>query len=473
MAKFKNLYILVLSALTFACSEDFTDLAPISQRNVENFYQTATDIEVAVNGIYNSLRAEGAYNRSYWIMQEMRSDNTDQGTDVTGLAREITVIEEFEEISTSNIVEAAWVDSYFGIARANAVINRIDAVEMEEGLRNRLTGEALFLRSLFYYNLAISFGNIPLILTETQSVEEGQGHRQVDATAVFNQIAMDLASAENLLNLPSETGGLDLGRATKGSAATLLAKVHLMLGDDGPAETVLRRIISDYGYQLVDDYSNLWGISNEHNPESIFEVEYQGGGFGGGNQFTNSFTPQTPTNGALGVWRNRPTSEMLAAYEDGDERTYASLDTVYFEVNNGDTTFLTNSANDVRFITKYGTENPFQEGDASNNFTVFRYADVLLMLAEAIGENDEAYALINQVRNRAGLGDIDAATPGTFEDKLLQERRVELAFENHRWADLIRFGKVEAVMNAIGKTPRSLFLIPQREIDLNGELDQN
>lgn len=473
MSHYKNLYTVILVFMLLGCSEDFTDLAPVSQRNVENFFQTATDMEVAVNGIYNALQLEGTYNQSYWVMQEMRSDNTDQGNDVTGLAREMTVIEEFQEISTSNIVEAAWVDSYVGIGRANVALNRIEAVAMDQALKDRLTGEALFLRSLFYYHLVVSFGNIPLILTETQELDEGQDHEQVSATAVYNQLASDLALAEQLLGLPADTRGLGLGRANKGAAATLLAKVHLILGNNAEAETVLRRIIDNYGYQLLPSYGDLWGEENEHNPESIFEIEFIGGGLGRGNQFTNAFTPTTPTNGAIGVWRNRPTREMFEAYETGDLRKFASIDTSYFTVNGGDTTFFTNTENDVRFTTKFGTENPFVEGDAPNNFTVFRYADVLLMLAEATGESDEAYTLINQVRNRAGLANIDASTPGTFQEKLLHERRVELAYENHRWADLLRFGAAEQTMVAIGKNPRLLFLVPQREIDLNDNLDQN
>jgi len=470
---YKNIYMLALSILTISCSEDFTDLAPTSQRNVENFYKTATDMEVAVNGIYNALQLDGTYNQSYWIMHEMRSDNTDQGPGSTGLARERAIIEDFGEISTSDIIEAAWTDSYSGIARANVVLNRINSVEMDQGLKDRLTGEALFLRSLFYYHMAISFGNIPLVVTETQSVNEGQDHVQVSADVIYGQLVTDLTEAENLLNLPIETMGNNLGRATKGAAAILLAKVHLLLNEKAAAATVLRRIMSDYGYSLVPDYNDLWGENNEHNAESIFEVEFQGGGFGGGNSFTNDFSPLPTLPTSVGAYRNRPTREMMNTYETGDSRFFASMDTSFVD-NEG--MLQTNTNNDIRFIVKYGIDNPLGaegEGDAPNNFVVFRYADVLLMLAEAIGESPEAYDLINEVRDRADLGIIDAATPGTFEEKLLHERRVELAFENHRWADLLRFGAAESTLVAIGKSPRLLFLIPQKELDLNKNFKQN
>ncbi len=460
----KIIYIAFFLCFLGACSEDFTDLAPISQRNVQNFYKTATDMEVAVNAAYSVLLKSGTYNESYWIMQEMRSDNTDQGPGSTGLARERTVIEEFQEISTSELVTNAYIDSYLCISRCNIVVDRIEGVEMDQSLKDQLTGEVLFLRSLMYYHLAVAFGNVPLILTETRSVEEGNDHLQVSADVIYNQIIQDLAEAESLL--PVSYSGSNIGRATRGAAATLLAKAHLTVNDNSAAETVLRRIVSDYGYSLVPDYNDLWGVENENGSESIFEIQFQGGAVGTGNGFTNDFSPLPALQTSVGAYRNRPTRDLLAAYEPNDERLFASMDTSYIDAQG---MLLTNTADDVRFIVKYGTDNPFNEGDAPNNFIVLRYADVLLMLAEAIGESDEAYSLINQVRTRAGLGPIDAATPGTFDEKLLQERRVELAFENHRWADLKRFGVAITVMQAQGKAANLLFPIPQREIDLNPE----
>ena len=145
----------------------------------------------------------------------------------------------------------------------------------------------------------------------------------------------------------------------------------------------MRRIISDYGYSLVADYNDLWGVANEHNSESIFEVEFQGGGFGGGNAFTNDFSPLPALPTGVGAYRNRPTVEMMNSYETGDARFFASMDTSFVD---DEGVLNTNTLNDVRFIVKYGIDNPFNEGDAPNNFVVFRYADVLLMLAEAIGE---------------------------------------------------------------------------------------
>lgn len=455
MKKMKLKYILFTIAIagTVSCSDSFTDLAPISQRNTEVFYKTAVDMEIAVNAIYNILKSNGCYNQSYWVLQELRSDNT--FWDGTGLAEEITVFDKFTDISTSDITEDAWNESYLGISRANILLSRIDGVEMDAGLKERFKGEALFLRSLFYYHLAVGFGNIPLVLTETSSVDEGTQHVQTNATAVLSQLVTDLQEAEG--KLPASYSGADVGRATNGAANTLLGKVYLTLGDNGNAESALRKVT---GYSLVSDYADLWGIDNEHNSESIFEVEFEGGFGDQGNSFTAQFNGDLATSVTSGQ-RNIPEQDLLNAFEEGDLRFAATLDGI------------TDDA--TGWPIKYGIDNSFSEDDAANNWVVFRYADVLLMLAEAIGESDEAYSLINQVRNRAGLGPIDASSPGSFSEKLLQERRVELAFENHRWADLLRFGVAESIMSAQGKpvNGKLLFAIPQREMDLNSNFVQN
>lgn len=462
--KNKSIFLILLTGLLFSCKNSFTDLSPISQRNVADFYKTGSDVEVAVNAIYSTLHENGCYNESYWVMQELRSDNS--FWDGTGLARIISVIDDFEEFAPNEIILRGWNASYLGVSRANIVLSRIDAVDMDAGLKDRLKGEALFLRSLFYYHLAVAFGNIPLVLKEVLSVEEGLDERQVPASMVYAQLVTDLIDAEN--KLPIRNTGADLGRATKGAAATLLAKIYLTIGDKGSAETVLRRIISSYGYSLVDNYEDLWGVANEHNSESIFEVEFQGGLGNQGNRFTNDFSAPLPTS--VSGFRNIPELDLLAAFEPGDLRFAATLDTAYTDDSGN---FHSSSTDDSRWTIKYGTENPFNEGDAPNNWIVFRYADVLLMLAEAIGEGTEAYGLINQIRARAGLGDIDASTPGTFAEKLLHERRVEFAFENLRWADLLRFGVADEVMRNQGKNPNLLFAIPQRELDINSNFVQN
>lgn len=450
-------YLTMLCCVLLSCSKDFTDLAPISQRNVNSFYRNTDDMIIAVNAAYKALQMNGTYNQSYWVMNEMRSDNTDGGADITGLGADLNIIENFNEnAATSELITSSYLDTYVGISRCNVVLDRMEAIPGDEALKNRIRGEALFLRSLFYYNLAVNFGRVPLILNEI-SVAEGKTFPQTPAADIYKQLVTDLTLAESYL--PVRYAAADLGRATKGAAATLLGKILLTMGDKAAAVPALRRVVNEYGYVLMPTYGRIWGLANENNAESVFEVQFKGGGRNTGNAFTNAFSALLIQN--TGAYKNRPTAEMQAAYEPNDQRLAASMNP------------LNGPLNAARFILKYGTTTAFNEGDADYNFIVLRYADVLLMLAEALGENDESYALINQVRSRAGLAPISAATPGTFVDKLLQERRVELAFENHRWPDLLRFGKAQEVMRAQGKNPRLLFLIPQRELDINKTYTQN
>lgn len=455
-----KIYVLIMAMFLVSCGDDFTTLSPISQRNVDNFYNNPNDFVLAINATYGALQGAGMYNQSYWVMFEMRSDNTDQGPDVTGLANELAVVNVFSENALNQFIGDAYRDSYVLITRANIILDKIDGVAMDNALRNRIKGEALFLRSLAYYHLAIAFDNIPLILSEVTDINAPV--TQSSAQAVYTQIAADLAQAEEFL--PVRQTGANLGRATKGAAATLLAKVHLTLGQKSAAETVLRRIVGQYGYSLLPSYASLWGVGNKNNAESIFEVQYRAGGFGTGSPFTNYFSPNAFLQNGLGNARNRPTQSMYDAYEAGDARRDISVATSY--VNQAGNTV------EALHILKYRS-NPFTNNDSDINWPVFRYADVLLMLAESIGDGAEAYSLINQVRARAGLAPISAATPGTFEQKLLRERRVELAFENHRWPDLRRFGVAQQTMQGMGLSPKMLFPIPQREIDVTPGMQQN
>lgn len=461
----KKIIILILVGFTtFTCSDSFTELAPISNRNGEDFYNTVNDFEAAINSSYSGLQDEGVYGRAYWAMFEMRSDNTDQGPDATGLARQYTEINEFTEDALNEQVGNAWSDSYKVIANCNVILDRIVTIEMDAVVKNRITGEALFLRSLMYYHLAVAFGNIPLQITP---FIPGDELTQVNAATVYAQLIIDLTAAEENL-LPSYSG-TQVGKATRGAAATLLAKVQLTLGANADAETTLRRVISTYGYSLEAEYSDLWGVSNENNGESIFEVQFISGGIGQGSSFTNEFSPSVDLQTGQGFGRNRPTATLATTYEEDDTRFSPSMGISY--VNGDGDTVIQN------YIKKYHSDPP-NENDSDINFVVLRYADVLLMLAEAIGENSEAYNLINQVRSRAGLSDIDGNTPGTFSEKLLNERQLELAFENHRWADLLRFGVAAEKVNAAEpfistSSVKELFFIPQREMDINPGFNQN
>lgn len=461
--KKRVLLFLIPAMLIISCSEEFTSLAPLSQRNVESFYNTETDFEVAINGVYDALQSNGTYNNNYILLFEMRADNSANGGGATGLAQAFERIDNFNEIVDNNESGNAWSASYEGISRANKLLAELEGADISPALADRVRGEALFVRSLLYYNLAVIFGNVPLRLepvTSTSNIEINQ----VDAATIYNQIVGDLQTAADLL--PTSYSGENTGRATSYAAYTLLGKVYLTMGENGNAESALRNV--EGNFTLVDDFANLWGPENENNPESIFEIQFRAGGIGEGSRFTDIYTPLGEGGGVGGG--NAPqaiTDDALSIYDqDNDERFDAT-----FELNTETTD------PDDYYVEKFaGT--PFGPFDADNNWIELRYADVLLMLAEAIGESPEAYGYINQVRDRAGLGPIGPATSGTFMEKLLEERRREFAFENKRWPDLKRFGMAKQVMSQHLELPESritlLFPIPQQEISVApDQMEQN
>ncbi len=459
---------LLAVALTLSACDSFVDKAPISNPTKEQFYDTPADFETALNGAYAALQQEGTFSRNFWVLFEMRSDNTDQGPDQTGLARTLFLINQFQETTTNGVVQQTWLDAYDGIERCNVILDNVENLS-DSNLQDQVRGEALFLRSLLYYHLAVGFGNVSLRTTATTGPDDAAtATSQVPAEEVYTQIASDLETAQDLLPNRSELSTGEIGTATSGAANALLGKVYLTLAQSSDAETALRRVVQSNEYRLLDNYGDLWGPDNENNAESIFEVQYTAGGSGEGSPFTNTFSPSAVLQTGEGLAENRPTPSLVDAYAEGGERRAASIDTTYQD-EEGETV-------NARYITKFESD-PFANFDAENNWVVLRYADVLLMLAEAIGPSGEAWDLIDEVRNRAGLAD---AQRTDFYETLLAERRVELAFENHRWPDLKRFNQYLSGVaeDRLGVEVNDLsgfnllYPIPQREVDV-ADLTQN
>ena len=466
--------VLLTAALLLGGCDSFVDKEPISNPSRANFYQSPEDFETAVAGAYDALQLTGTVSNNYWMLFEMRGDNTDQGPDQTGLAQKIALLNRFQETTTNELLQQAWIDTYDGIERCNVILDQIDNLP-DGDLKERVRGEALFLRSLFYYHAAVAWGSITLKTEATQGPDDAASTvTQTDGPgAVYEQIAGDLETAQGLL--PAEYEESNVGKATAGAANAMLGKVYLTMGQQGEAETALQRVIDSNVYQLVDDYGDLWGPANENNAESIFEVQYTTTS-GEGSPFTNTFAPDVaavPGGVGEGLAENRPTPSMEDAYLDEDgPRFQASMATTY-ENNEGETV-------QARYITKYESQ-PFANFEAENNWIMLRYADVLLMMAEAIGPSPRAWDLIDQVRDRS-LPDpqFDVDRSGNFFEQLLRERRVELAFENHRWPDLKRFEQYidgvaedrvdEELADASGFN--LLYPIPQREVDV-ADLQQN
>lgn len=475
MKVLKSYIILLMIIFLTACSKDFLDLKPISTATSDNFYQTADDFKNAVNGAYAGLQSGGLAGNSY-VFGEISSDNT-----VSVASGSVTDQDEFDRfyIKTTNpFISGRWNDAYSVIARFNTILDKIGAVTMDETLKNRYIAETKFLRAVVYFDLVRTFGDVPLILKPVSTPDEGYSFGRNPVAEVYTQIEKDLTDAESVL--PVSYPAADLGRATKGAAKSYLGKVYLTQKKYAAAAAKLKEVIDMGTYALLPSYADVFKVSNKNNKESVFDVQYKSGGAGEGNSWPNSFAPQNSGNSVIafgGDGNNQPTTDIINAYEAGDLRKDVSVATSY-----------TNAAGQVipdRFIKKY-YDVPVAKNDNGNNIPLIRYADVLLMYAEALNEvgyqaTGEAFTNLNKIRTRAGLTEKTAAdipTQQAFRLAIEQERRVELAFEGHRWFDLVRTDRAITVINskkdqirlvADLTTKNLVFPVPQSQIDINKE----
>ncbi|GAB3704860.1 RagB/SusD family nutrient uptake outer membrane protein [Spirosoma flavus] len=466
--KAKHLFLALLSAsLLTSCNDNFLALTPQTDRNTVNFYQTAADFNNAVVGAYASLKLSGVYGTSLYWMGEVSTDNADYGV----TTRQAVNVDNFQFVdrtytSLNDIIYTAWRDHYVGISRTNAILTRIEGASIADNVKKQYRGEAQFIRALLYFDLVRLFGDVPLVTSEITSPDGASSLTRMPAEDIYKLIISDLQSAEQAL--PVSYGTADVGRVPQGAAKALLGKVYLTRKDWTNAASKLKEVITSAKYQLLPKYSDVFSFATPTNAEILFNVQYKSGNTGQGS----NFGPVQASEGAriTGGSMRYPTADMDAAYEPGDLRKSFSMKSSYIDAN-GQTI-------NQRYVSKYvqfGSLN----NDSDIDFPVLRYADVLLMYAEALNEvsfNPEAVTYLNQVRKRAGLADTKATDQTSFRLAIEQERRVEFAFENQRWFDLVRTGRYVAVMTA-KKLPvkdfNTFYLIPQREIDLNKNLKQN
>lgn len=476
MKTYNILFTFLIIVALSACSGDFLDLKPISSATTDNFYKTADDIKNALNGSYASLQVAGITTDSY-VFGEIASDNT-----VPVASGSVTDQDEFDRfyIKTTNpFLAGRWNDGYNAIARFNNILDKIDAITMDDALKSRYIGEVKFLRAKVYFDLVRSFGDVPLVLKSISNSDDGYAYGRNPKAEVYTQIEKDLSEAETIL--PVSYAAADIGRATKGAAKALLGKVFLTQKKYPQTVSKLKEVIDLGVYSLLPGYADVFKVGNKNNKESVFDVQYKSGGNGEGNSWPNLFAPQNSGSSVIpfsGGGNNQPTDDLVKAYETGDLRKDASLATSY--VNSGGQTIPGN------FVKKY-YDVPVINNDNGNNVPVIRYADVLLMYAEALNEvsyqaSGEAFNYLNQIRTRAGLTAktaTDIPDQQAFRLAMEQERRVEFAFEGQRWFDLVRTDRALTVIN--GKkdqirlvnllTENNLvFPIPQSQIDINKDI---
>lgn len=479
----KNIKILILVLcgviILHSCS-DFLDLEPVSSSTTGNAFKKAEDIEAALVGCYQTLYSE-YYIWDNILLGDVRSDNCYAGppADVDIYAYDVLTYE------PSNVrLFYNWRDLFGGVSRANLVLLKIEEVEgLDASRKEEITGEAKFLRSLYYFDLVKLFGGVPLMeTTGSADPNEIQIPRNTEQE-VYNFIISDLEDAISKLSDNTD----EEGRATKGAANALLAKVWAQSPTRDYAKVVQycdAVINSPAGYRLTNTYEELFNGNNYNNSESIFEVQHIGG-TPQGNWGPQLFLPPSISGDG---WRKYATPSVNLINEFNNKTDNIRLNaSVLFEVPGWiDEYWSPLGSEAIPFVYKQKHADGWNSGD---QFYIIRLADILLLKAEALaklGQGDRGRALLNQVRLRAGLA-ATTATDNQLDDAILNERRLELAFEAQRWYDLVRNNKVIEVMNNLQERDRisgantnynmtehkKILPIPLLEIDRNPALEQN
>ncbi len=439
----------ILMLLVFTSCDDFLDETPEAYRTPQGFFETVQEIDQAVAGIYVS-------NRSLYTEQlqlrfgESRSDNTNIESTGDSGGIDDDELNEFTMQANNSRIGNYWSTNYQGISRANFVlanINRPDYPTVEA--KNFREGEALFFRTWFHFNLVRVFGDIPYVTKAGETPEEIRSEEFLirdPADEVYASLLVDADKVISLLPTPSAIKADDKGRATKGAALMLKAKIHMAQQQYQQAIPLLEQITT-LGYGLLPNYVDVFKTKNHI--ENIFEIQNS---FSLGQTidlFTN-FVPSVSGEEILGVGSTpnnrgnqfRPTQDLIDLYVDGDARKDHNI-SVYTD----------NVGNTYNWASKFAF--PFVEpGEQDINVPMFRYADALLMLAECYAEagGGDPATIIVTIRTRAGITNpaLSAAELADITKTIADERRRELAFEGHRFFDLLRRNELVSVMTAHG-----------------------
>lgn len=483
--KIKIYLAFVLSALV-SCV-DLTEV-PESNQTTEQFYRNESDAVAAVNAIYSGLNSSGQtlYNSLLQIGVEMATDDYEAGPRARNA--HVRAISGLTHDPSNDRMQQLWKQNYDLINRSNIAIDRIsliDKANISDNIRNRTINEAKFLRALNYFNLVRWFGDIPIVLHETTSLTPGSLYvNQSPADSVYAQIIRDLKDAENL-PAPLQYTSADAGRASSGSAKSLLAKVYLTHKDWSLAAQKSKEVIDLKWYDLFDEFADVFNVATKNGKEHIFSAQFKGNFNFVGNSLASRAAATEPP-GINGDYADalHIAGGLYASFSNSDKRKVVTFVSQMVSPTDGKTYTFT----PPHFHKYYDPGVIGNQGQSSKNLPIIRYAEVLLIYAEAKNEanngpTDSTFWAIDKVRTRAGIARLQDTYPGLtidqFRDSVFQERRKELVFEYQRWFDLARRGATYYVntLKAAGKTaaaPRHIhFPIPQREIDLNPNLHQN
>ncbi|MGB7843272.1 MAG: RagB/SusD family nutrient uptake outer membrane protein [Salinimicrobium sp.] len=462
----------------FSCTKDFLEIPLEDSTPAEEFFVSQEDATQAVNAIYNHQLDWLTSAFAPLAITQITSDDSDKGSN-PGDAAFLNDFSNFTFNSSAFILNDYWTGQFRGINLANQVLTNVPGIEMDESLKARLLAEAKFFRAYHYFNLVRTFGGVPIY--DGLPADGIYNIPRNTKEEVYAFVKQDLTEAAQVL--PASYGIDQLGRVTAGAAKGLLAKVHMYQSEWGEVLTLTQEI-SGMGYSLYDDYYQLFRWQNEYNSEIIFAIQSTADG---NCESSSQYGQVQGVRAQFGWGFNSPSEDLVAAYEDNDVRKDATILFVGETTPEGD---LITAGNDPSNPTRYNqkiyvsSENYRRNNCAENadsNIIILRYAEVLLMNAEANleqGNYDAALESLNEVRNRAELDDLTFESEDQLRRAIWHERRVELAQEGDRFFDLVRQGRAAEVFQALGTQftagVNEIFPIPANQISLsNNVLVQN
>jgi len=477
----------------FSSCSSFLDEKPTDRLVVDNFYSSAKDAQAAVDAGYAQLNA--LYNRLMYMLGDLPTDDMKNGL---GMPNAFLQNLEFLRIDPQNtFVKDMWVNCYAGISRTNSAIENIPKITMDETLKNRLIGEAKFLRALYYFNLVRFFGDVPLI-TKLETISDAMGPR-IPKDQIYQQIIDDLTFAEANLPLRKDYTSKEEGRATKGAAKILLGKVYLTKGDFAKSKDKLAEVVeseSNFGYGLQPNYADNWNPTKETGIEAVFYLEYKKAPYIANGEMGLAGPKYSIPGGNVGVTGSNeadiPTRELYDQFSPKDTRRSKNFKFDFLNPVTGKV--LTSS---IPLSGKYWLDGILSSADCEVNMHVIRYSDAILMYAEALNEtgaSENALLQLNRIRTRAfgdASGNLTPMSKDDFKKAVINERRLEFVHEGNRWFDLVRTGtfvqrmkdhsayeanvaeknKIDIALNV--KDAYLLMPVPQLERDLNPALSQN
>ena len=472
----KKYIALLLFPVLLACSDDFVNVDSFDQDS-ESFFNSPEDYQSALIAAYDLLQA--TYINV--MLGEIASNNTlaggESATDVPGIQE----IDDMIHTPVNQQLRDIWSWMYAGINRANFILEFKDNIDFAE--KEVILAEARFLRAYYYFELIKWFGDVPFVLDQRIQFGDQYIVERTPKEEIYAQLEADLAQGAQVL----PTVAAEAGRVTKGAALALLGKIHLYQGEFEAAATALEEVINSGAYDLVGDYSTLFENDNENTIESVFEVQYtdeEGAGFGclqcsegniavGFNGIRNYSGPVFESGFSFNV----PTAEAYQAFEPQDlRRDVAILDIEAWANANTDVSYDVGFEHTGYYNRKYlARQGDLNTPDANltnpNNYRSIRFADVLLMAAEALNRGQisdtRAQVYLNRVRGRAGLTSV-AETGQALTEVIYQERRLELMGEGHHFFDLVRTQRAASEITGFVTGKHELFPIPNIEIELAG-----